>query len=407
MRAGGTGEVSAASQLSNFMKLEKDRKANIESERSIKMRIIDMEEKLNNARLAILQAIIAEYLAREGNYRIEGQNRIALENAAKQLESLNYSEAANLERRAANLNAQKELAASEATQLELSYNARKEAASASQQLAQINLDLVKTLTDLEEKTIGARRSILDSERTIIENQLKAVNYRDQSLGKYELTAQQTLALELEFGERKRELIEQEAAIKEKTIKAEYQLLKAQLILQEFEMKASLGNLSARTDLTAQQRATVEDLQKKLPSVFIEASNAMDIALNASLDEARASAAAASSEITSAQLEAFNTLYGWTTKMQTSWADITGYVTNQALNTLQQAKSITAEIGDILTSAINASIDAFVDAIVEGRNAFKAIGEALRNSLKEGLAEAAKNKLKEGLAAMGTISKCKL
>ena len=407
LQEGGTGDLSASQQLKVFSDFEKEKAANIDREYNLKLRTINLEEKLNNAKLALLRAQIRSEMKTLGTTLAGTQNTaereeiigiiVALNDSYKELSGVNYSGIAVQQKVEANLNREQGIQGQKLQGLQLARQVNEETRQVSVDLAQAQIDIANTVGDIQDKYNSSRSSILDSERTIRENELKAINLRNRGIGQYELTAQQMLELEIEFGDKKKALIIEEESRKLKMIELEYALLDAQLKVQQAGMEERFVTLKTQ-GATEEEISKLRDLSTR---AFTEAAALLPEAQKAAAAEVTAGTRASLSEIEAGQIQALEKVMGWTTKMQTSWEDVSTAIGQNFLNTLQNAKSITQELADAFTNSINAAVDAFVDAIVEGKNAFKAIGDALRNSLRDSFAEAAKNKLKEGIAGIGS------
>jgi hypothetical protein len=102
------------------------------------------------------------------------------------------------------------------------------------------LDAAQTIDDIYSRINSARTSILDNQRRVTENELKAINLREN--GKYELTAQQTLDLEIDYANKRSALIKEEETRKLNMIDLEFALLKAQMIFQKYEISSRLDAL---------------------------------------------------------------------------------------------------------------------------------------------------------------------
>jgi hypothetical protein len=267
-------------------------------------------------------------------------------------------------------------------------------------IIEAEIEALKTVSDIQDRITASKSSVLDSERTIRENELKATNLRNKGIGEYALTSKQSLDLEIEFGEKRKALILQERDSRLASIDLEFELLAAQLHLQEIKMKSDLELLksTAQKEGDTAQLGRLNTLEQTLSGTFKKAGEMLPAAAKAAKDEVTSGAAAQISEISAGQIEAAEKVFGWTQKMTTSWEDVSEAIGQNFIKTLENAKSITQELADIFYNSVNAAADAFIDAIVEGKNVFKGISDALRNSIKEGLAEAAKAKLKEGIAA---------
>jgi len=409
IQQGGEAALSARQQLEVFRKFENQKTANINREYGLKLRTINMEEKLNNAKLAILRAELAKDIkdlqkqsAATPQDTETQQNLVALKDAYTALQGLNYSQIAVQQRTQANLDREKAITDDKLKVAVLDKANTEATAQVSADLIQRQIDLANVTGNIQEKINSSKSTILDNERTIRENELKAINLRNKGIGEYELTAQQTLQLEMEFGEKKKALLREEEEMKLRIIDLEYKLMGAQLKIQEITLKSQLQTLKNQTTDPA-ELGNIQTLIDTLPGVFAEAAVLLPQAAQAAAAATRSETEAAVSEITAAQIQAQQAVFGWTQKMTTSWQDISTAIGQNFLKTLQDAKSITQELADIFSNAVNSAVDSFVDAIVEGKNAFKAIGSAVRDSLREGLAEAAKNKLKEGIAGLFTAS----
>jgi hypothetical protein len=209
-------------------------------------------------------------------------------------------------------------------------------------IIEAEIQALKTVSDIQDRITASKSSVLDSERTIRENELKAINLRNKGIGEYALTSKQSLDLEIEFGEKRKSLILQERDSRLASIDLEFELLGAQLHLQEIKMKSDLELLkaTAQKEGDTAQLARLDTLGQTLSSTFKKAADILPAAAKAAKDEVISGAAAQVSEINAAQIQAAEKVFGWTQKMTTSWQDVSNAIGQNFIATLENAKSIT-------------------------------------------------------------------
>jgi hypothetical protein len=150
------------------------------------------------------------------------------------------------------------------------------------------LDAAQTIDDIYSRINSARTSILDNQRRVTENELKAINLRES--GKYELTAQQTLDLEIDYANKRSALIKEEETRKLNMIDLEFALLKAQMIFQKYEISSRLDALRKEAE-TRKQNAMLDKAkpENKDPQVQAQLDNIITSA-NSALAELNSTAA---------------------------------------------------------------------------------------------------------------------
>jgi len=261
--------------------------------------------------------------------------------------------------------------------------------------AQIEMEVFKARADIEQKIIDAKKSILDNESKIQEQALMLQNFKNPAIAEYKLTIEQQYALEAESATRRIQLIEQEARIKEDTIKKEEALLIAQTNLQRAEMAMRMVDVNAR----AGRKVFSDEQATSLLATFDEVIRLIPDSTSAQIEEVRSGAIVAAGEITGSLAKTAEEIYGWSKNNVVTWQGISQAFGERLKEDLRSSIPLVKQMANAFADSVNAAVDGFVDAIVEGKNIFKAVGDAFRNTLRDSFAEMAKNKLKEGIASI--------
>lgn len=223
----------------------KDKNDLIDQEARIATERMDLEYDLLEARLA--QTIAELEVLKAGGANIK-QNLI--DNLSLRLEGLSKegSERSRLEEAIENERQTKrkkfELERAQANADAEAY-VTTEQARRNAERAGLESRIVKQQLDMQDKIYNDRMAVIDSERDIEEERLKNLNAVDQRINKRELTASQILDLERQTEEKKKKIIEDQAANKVKIIQTEFKLLEAQLALQKAEAKLLIEKVKAQ------------------------------------------------------------------------------------------------------------------------------------------------------------------
>lgn len=415
----GKGELSAKQESDIQKKFLQKRLDIIEAEKKAKIDMINLEYDLLDAKTRFEQLRLTSEIQamkdrvpkpKKGedvrDYLIQIKNITDLETSLKNTlsEILNKIPGARgLATQAATTGAEAAASTQRENTAAADERAKRERLKDIADYREAEIALLKVRLDFEEKLSGIRMSILDDEKTAAENKLKIENLRNKGINKAELTTAQSADLEIKYQEQRKALIQEEYDRKKEIIGLETELLRAQLELQRIDLKERLSS-GVQAAIDQGNTADASRLQKVLDTVDPTINRILDRTgelTSRTLQQAGANYSAQMSEATLAQVEAFEAAYGWMDNNTTSWKDIATAIGDTFANTLQQSKEISIELAGIFTNALDSAADAFVDAIVEGKNVLEGIKDATRNSLREGLAGLAKTKIKEGIAGIGS------
>ena len=258
LKAGGTGELSAQKQYDLQLQANRDRKVIIEQEKNAKIQSLALERDLIQRKFELSLVELSLLKSREGYNQLDPRLKDLVdkqlaaytvytkgvdgEMATVSFRSANIGEqvyVAGVE--AANTVARAEVVADELSAAEKKRTADLESINSQATLLNERLTAENSINDIYNRINSARTSIIDNERRVAENNLKAINLRNT--GKYELTAQQTLELEMAYADKREVLIKEEETRKLKIIDLEYDLLKAQTEAQQLTLRGTMQTLA--------------------------------------------------------------------------------------------------------------------------------------------------------------------
>lgn len=399
LRAGGTGEESAQQKFERISGQNLDKRISIiRQEAAIKRQIIDMESKLIQAQLILAQLKLEELVKQKDLNSTQRELAKQGLDLLREYTSQGSAEATRAAQIAAASAREQADIAGERYKVEEAGRAAQienelKVLSFTEQKISMELDAAQKLLDLQSRSISDRNSILEDERRIRENNLKAQNLRNLGIQEYALTTEQVVALEKEFADKKRILILEEAAIRENSIKLEFKLLEAQLRLQKAQAQISVRQLAATPGANSED---IKQLESLIDSAYGDAISLIPQATQNSLEAARSGTEAQLSDLAATVTEAGSQLFLAANKSTATFEAVFTNIGRKFQQDIENTASIVESLSASFVSAVDSATNAFVDAIVEGKNVFESLKNAVRDTLRESLAEAAKSQLKLGI-----------
>lgn len=297
--------------------------------------------------------------------------------------------------RAAQTDEQKQLLALEKNILILGDAINKEKYQNAVDAAQVEMDVFKARADIEQKIIDSRRAVLDNQQKIQEQTLMLQNMKNPAIAEYKLTLEQQYALEAESAASRIRLIQEEAKIKEETIKKEEALLIAQTQLQKADMAIKIADINTRAGTKVFDDTQVAALLKTFDDVI----KLIPTSTSAQIEEVRTAAQVAAGEITGSLAKTAEEIYGWSKNNIVTWEGISQAFGERLKEDLRNSVPLVKQLADAFSGAIDSAVDGLVTALIEGKNIFKSIGEAVRNTLLESFSEMAKDSFKQGIKGL--------
>ena len=178
----------------------------------------------------------------------------------------------------------------------------------------------------------------------------------------------------QFVERKSFLLE-ELNLKIQGVNIEKDMLMLRLETLRNELK-SKGRLNQETESSLER---IKDSLNDMPTLAIKQATAE---YNRDLSNLQVQLKKASIDLSS--------------KVQVSLGSVMGKISETFYEDIKNTVPLVDQLAYSFSSAVDAAADSFVDAIIEGKNIFNSMKEALRTSLLETLADASKSQLKLGV-----------
>lgn len=178
----------------------------------------------------------------------------------------------------------------------------------------------------------------------------------------------------QFVERKSFLLE-ELNLKIQGVNIEKDMLMLRLETLRNELK-SKGRLNQETESSLER---IKDSLNDMPTLAIKQATAE---YNRDLSNLQVQLKKASIDLSS--------------KVQVSLGSVMGKISETFYEDIKNTVPLVDQLAYSFSSAVDAAADSFVDAIIEGKNIFNSMKEALRTSLLETIADASKSQLKLGV-----------
>lgn len=288
---------------------------------------------------------------------------------------------------------EKQLLEFEKNILTLGNAANQEKLQAAVDASELELSTLKLKFNIEQKIISSRLAILDDEKKLQEQTLMLQNLKNPAIADFKLTLEQQYELELRSAEERKKLINEEAASKVLLIKKEGELLKAQM---EFEKaKASMTIVDIQSRMPTFDTTKAEGLIRAYEEAISRLPESTDAEINQIISGARV----AVGEIDTALALQRDEISKWTKNFQVDWDLITVSFGERLKEDLRNSIPLVKQMADAFSGAIDSAVDGLVTALIEGKNIFKSIGEAVRNTLLESFSDMAKDSFKQGIKGL--------